>query len=393
MSERIKSPASKSWVWYLFFVAMSIWALVEVLAYQFGGVSSYLASRLWVGIGIFYVGISLWAVACAVYSDFRSGNFVNILALTAVIAIFCLDVNLPYVDHESTQQATDARNNLAEMDLGYTRTAFLGYPSRQYLWSYLPTYIFGPSFVALRWGYAWPFLLGLMLFYAGVQRVSTKISANNTLPALALLSIPCFPYVYEFFLHFEQVILPISFVLQVVGWGLLAVTTFSLPNLVAMAWIGSMLGTSYTPSLSCWAILIALLTLEVVRLVRLKQPRHAAAWLATALVIVSLGACSFYTRTDLSSSLDSGNLTLTRAQHNLSQILDLLLFPKEKSFFGTAMILPALLYLLSSILFRHGLFHFVLSLGSVGIILMSVILRGYADPPPFLALHRAMVAI
>ena len=54
-------------------------------------------------------------------------------------------------------------------DWNYTGTAFLGYPNRQYLIAALPAVFLGRSITALHLGFAYPFLIGLVMLFAEIK--------------------------------------------------------------------------------------------------------------------------------------------------------------------------------------------------------------------------------
>lgn len=366
-------------------------SILEICAYLLGGRWAFGAGCAW----LFAAGLSVLALALnlkdALLADLKDRNLAGICALAACLALLCMGLFSEQANHESAQQAAAGLRNLGREDLGYTSRAFLNYPSRQYLLVALPSVIGGSGFLQLHLGYALPFMAGVLYFYAGTRRAVCE--RNPLLAGLALLLILSSPYLYSFYLHFEQVTLPAAFTLFALGTLFSAIYAPSFLNLAALTWIGALLGASYTPSLGSWTLLCVVLLYIAAGEARKGSSARAAIWIASFGCIMIAGLLSFMTRGDLpigSAALrpdvaaDPG-----RSLELVLEGLGIVLSPGSRSFFGAALLIVLALYLASAIR-RRAWPHIAIVLWMLLEIVFAVSLTGWDSPPPGTALHRAL---
>ena len=163
-------------------VRSSLWAVVGVLACVSvlepaacwrGGLFSVAASRIWMAGGALTAAAAVCHFLAALYDDFRQRKFLSLVFLAVLLSMLCAlvgDLGTAELSFESTQQIAAGLRSFAAPDWNYTGKAFLGYPNRQYLVAALPSLALGRSVVALHLGYALPFLLGVMVLYAGFRK-------------------------------------------------------------------------------------------------------------------------------------------------------------------------------------------------------------------------------
>ncbi len=368
---------------------------MEAMAYLHHSVWSLVASRVWVVHGATCLVLALVAVAGVLREDVRRRNVVIPFAFAWVAFLTFSGVGSftkMQVNHEATQQVAEALRDASEPDFGYTKSAFLGYPVRQYLLAAAPSMLVGRGLAPLRLGYGVPFFLGVLVFYAGFRRHFRREDPRGFASGLAVLLLTLFPYVLEFLRHFEQSILPLSFTLQALGWLLLLLDGAYLSGLLGLVWTGSLLGTSYTPSLAPWLLLCGVLV-ALAGVAGEKGARRAVAfWLAAAIPIGGFGLLSFLTRGDLFKS-GEGAGGLGAAVGKLSEGFRIFFFGEPRPFVDPLFLLPVVAYLVMALLGRLGRLHFVLSWWVIGVVGFAVFLKGYAAPPPPFAIHRAIVAL
>ncbi len=364
--------------------------ILEFLAYYIGFPFSFIASRIWIIMGGIYLLFSLYYILTTYGNDLRKGYFEGIFAIILIIFIVIVGA-LPHyaVNHEATQEAAAAFQNMQTRDLNYTKFSFIGYPSRQYLLPLIPTVLFGRSSFNLNLGYALPFLLGSMLFYVGLRKYFNQ---KNSIPLLSLsvISLLTFSYVVEYLWHFEQVILPLSFFLQAVGWFMICRKRVTIMNCISLIWIGSLLATSYTPSLSAWILVIGMIFYSSVR-EKILSKKYI--WLMSLLFIASFGILSFITRTDLRIVSSTNKMNLTESFANLINGLQLFFFSKGRVYISPLISTVVLFYLIFALTFRFGLKHLIIAVWIVGTVIMSVFFNGYATPPFDVALQRSIITI
>ena len=160
-------------------------------------------------------------------------------------------------------------HNAKKENLGYLEVAFLGYPSRQYLLTALPSLIGGRSWLNLQLGFLWLTLSGFGVLYAGLRATLRQMDeAFVGYAGLAALAVYAFPYQLNFARHYEQMALPSAFVMIAAGWLLLARARCTPGRLAALSWSGAMLAMSYSPGVAAWCLLITLLFFWLIEVVR-----------------------------------------------------------------------------------------------------------------------------
>jgi len=365
---------------------------LELAAYTVHGPASWLAARVWAVMGIGFVCVSLVEIGFGIVRSLRRTPFATVVALSLLGATAFLGISgveLVTVDHEATQQIASGLDSFSEPEWGYTGSGFLGYPSRQYLIVSLPALVLGRTLLGLRLGYALVFVLGVLIFWAGLLRTWEKLPWGEYMVPIATTAVLGFPYLVEHVRHFEQSILPVSFTLATVGWLLLARDRPTLQNFGALAWVGAMLGTCYTPGLASWALLYIALLWLASQAVAAGHRELAASWVAVTVLVVFFAVMSFASRTDLLHG-DGGALVGSPILDGLKG-LAVFLFGHPRAFLSPVLYLPVMLFLVFALCGRLRLPSFVVAIWSIGVIAAAGALQGYASPIPAFGLHRAIV--
>jgi len=377
----------------LFFIfALSI-TVLEILAYRQGGMFSFWASRIWLFLAFVYFLYVLFLIIPFFFQGFRKEPFWHLLFFFFLFLFVFWDFgSFEHLDLESTQQAAAGLANFKKRDWNYTGFSFLGYPARQYLLTAIPSLFWGRNLIALRLGFIVPFLLGVFLFYFALRQ-SIFDPQTPSLPLLATFSLFSFPYLLHYLRYYEQTIYPLSFTLQAVSWLILLTKRQTFLNYFSLMWSGSMLATLYTPGLAVWVLLIFWLFGLLVKEAWQKRMERALIFLVILLSLVVFGWCSFQTRKDISFSRQPERSSARIILGDLQQGYSLFFFSDKGVFIPPWLSLPLFVYLFSSLCFTNGPGHLLIALWSVLVVGVSVYLKGYASPPPPLALHRAMVII
>ncbi len=370
------------------------WIGLELAAYAVHGPASWLAARVWafIGVGVLFVG--LIEIGFAVGRSLRRTPFAAVLALSLLGATAfwgISGVERVTLDNEATQQVASGLDSFSEPDWKYTGSGFLGYPSRQYLIVSLPALILGRTLLGLRIGYALVFVFGVLIFWAGLFRTWEKLPWGESMVPIATTALLSFPYLLEHVRHFEQSILPVSFTLAAVGWLLLARHRPTFQNFVALAWVGAMLGTCYTPGLASWVLLYVALLWLASQAVAAGRRDLAASWVAVTVVVVVFAVISFSSRTDLLHG-DGGALVGSPGLKSLKG-LEVFFFGHPRAFLSPVLYLPVVLFLGLALCGRLRLPSFVVASWSIGVVAVAGALQGYAAPPPEFSLHRAIVVV
>lgn len=380
----------------LFLLLFSLCLIIlETMAYKSGESFSIIASRIWVIMGIFYFSSCQYYIFNIILEDLKNKYFLGLLSIISVIIITLWGINsftLLSVNHESTQQVAQALNNIKEPDFHYTKYSFLGYPSRQYIITALPSIIFGRNPITLRTGYAIPFLIGICLFYVGLRTTLKNNSYGHFFSAILIISITSFSYVVEFLKNYEQSILPISFTMQALGWFLISFNKQTVIKIINLIWIGSMLATSYTPGLGSWILLLIFILIITLQNFTKKELNKALIWSFCFITIFTFGINSFAGREDLFKKTVTSEANIEHIINNVFQGYSIFFFSDKKMFLNPLITLPVFIYMAHS-LFMFKSIHTLITIWTLIIIAISVALKGYANPPPLLSIHRAMIII
>ena len=247
------------------FIALLIYGsltiFLELMSYIVGGVFSIIASRLWIAGFILFVLAFIGIVCKQIKAD--SENKVSLLPILflVVVVFFAFQIgNYGFSDigYESPRQVVSGLDALEETDWNYTGWGFTGYPIKQYILNALPSVFLGRSFFALSLGFAFPFLMGLILLFIELRKFLKAVGADENFAILPILMIAFCPYVDEFYYIFEQSMTPISFCMIIVALFLRVVRKPSLLSFVLLFWNVCMLPFMYTPALALMGLVLVL---------------------------------------------------------------------------------------------------------------------------------------
>lgn len=392
-----KLSAKSLWIVFLLtFMLLSI-SIIETLAYRKVDPFPFIGSRIWLVWTIFYTVISLFVFGKTIFQEIKGKQYLGIFSLIFVTILVSFNLHSYPIDisGESTLQAGAALENIKKSDFGYTETAFLGYPSRQYLVTTWPSMVFGRSIVNYRLGYLLVFLLGIYLFYAGIKTCYSNRPQISQIATLGILSLLSFPIVLILLRIFEQTILPISFTYQALGWFLIVLKRERTTYFLAFIWILTMLATNYTPSLSIWVLFTTVAAVVSMQKMFSEQYFGGLIFLLCLLTSIVFGINSIQFRQDL--KLTKPNISPIQQMEKIPDTFEYFLvknvdmYNNQVLLLGPLMFLPVLLYLVGGILNIWGAKHLLLILWIFATIIISGISPGYANPQISFGIHRATV--
>ncbi len=367
---------------------------LEALAYLVHGSFEWTAARLWALGGCGFAALGVVAIARAVAGSIRDRCLASLIMVPALgfVALWGIaGADHVQIQHEATQEIAGGLDALQEPDWDYTGVRFLGYPTRQYLVAAVPSLLLGRGLPALRLGFALPFLFGALLFWAGAREAWTALPGGGAAAALATLSVPAFPYAIDHLRWYEQTNFPLAATLAVAGWLLITIRRPSIASFLGLAWIGALLGCSYTPALASSGLLIVTLLWLAVSSWRRRERGLALGWASVAAITVGFAALSFLTRLDLVK--EAGGTVRADLASSLHDAFAIFLFGTPKLFVPPALFLPIMAVLALGLVGRLRLRGFAIAWWTLAVIAIAVCLRGYADPPPEMSIHRALVVI
>ena len=367
---------------------------LEALAYLKGGPFSWIAARLWVLMGLGFVVLALREIANSIAGAVRERSVVSLVmvGLVAWAALWGIGgIDHVQLQHEATQEVAWGLKAMEDPSWSYTRSGHIGYPGRQYLIVAAPSLVIGRSLVGLRLGFALVFILGVLLFWAGAREAWGDRPRGHAGAALAALSVVAFPYAVKHLHWYEQTTLPLAFTLAAVGWLMITLRRPSCLNWIGVAWISSLLGTSYTPALGSWALLLVAL-LWLAGIAWRDGDRSAIAGpLAAAVVAAGFGGLSFLTRVDLVR--EHGDVMRPDPFEPLVEAFSIFVLGSPTAFIPVVLVLPILAVLVLGLAGRLGVPGLAVSWWTVGIVVASIGFAGYAVRRPDFEMHRAQVVI
>ena len=253
------------------FVGMLVWACLELLAFNCHGKWSVIASMVWRIVGTAFLIWLLLREARFFFADCKSKRVLINIAFVIVLLPYILTIgNLKYADvnPDSAQQILAGLKAISRRDLGYTDMAFIGYPCRQYVLAAIPSLLFGNSVLALHLGFALPYLFGIICFYRAIREKLAENKHSEALAIVPICALAAFPFIPEYYMNFEQAIMPVS--LCMIGVALFIGTgkTENPLRFVFLAWTGGMMSVSYTPALASVGLLCVGLLLRVILLAK-----------------------------------------------------------------------------------------------------------------------------
>jgi len=304
---------------------------------------------------------------------------------------------------EGIQQVTAGLERLhRRRDLGLFGSAFLGYPSRQYLLAALPSQFWGRHLLTLRLGNALLYLVGYGTFVTGTAAYLSAFTPRfRLLASLAgcLVALGTYPLLYARL--FEQTSVPLALTQLFFGCLLLFLHRPQPAAALAMTWALGLLPYAYTPALATWVLAMAVLG-------RLAQrgPGDARGPLRIALAYgaVTLGAAVLGRGegSALPALFDLGHFTLGGgagyADASPGAWLRRLAVGLHAAGGIEESLLPAplvlgVLFILADSLRRRDRRVLALAAWAALTVVLALILRGYWQRVPEFDLHRAMVVL
>jgi hypothetical protein len=399
-------------VFNILFVYAIFLILVELMSYQNDRLFVLIASRTWLLTGIIISVVILFKGMRRFYLDIVEKRFIFLIGSAVTVLLLLRPFIITegsVIGQDATQQMAAGLKDFSSDDWNYTGKAFLGYPARQYLIAALPATILGRTQFALRLGFALPFWTGLLLFgnsirdYLNIKRGDRK---RELLVVAAVTTFFAFPYITEYYIYFEHTLFPVCFFLQLIGWFLYFIKKPTLFNSLALIWSGSMLIYCYTTALAAVALAIFIISSIVFISILTKSGKFSAnsedrngvspnryfepAALMALLVIVSQLVFSFlFGRGDRVTDLSANTID----NIILSAKTGLQIGLTNEYAIYTHYTLILWIYFALSLLFVLGKLHFVISIWTLGVFMLSQVLKGYAVYLPQISYSRTLVTV
>ncbi len=381
-------------------------SILDTLSYgksgNYSSIAATISGQIWLILLIYFFFFSLYLIVKIINVDLRQRKIWGIFALFFVTLLITFKLNSFPIDisGEATQEVAAGLTNFAKKDLGYAQNAFLGYPSRQYLITALPTELTNQrSIINYRLGFILPFILGIFLFYSGLNIYFDKRKNIHFIAALGVLAIVAFPVVLVIIRTFEQVILPLSFTLAATGVFLITAKKPNLTRVTALYFILTLLISTYTPALASAVLFIFLTAILLIKNYFYGKKITALLLFVCLFATTVSGINSILNRKDIRINLFREKMNYSALLFNSQESLQYFfikntdMYNNQLPFTGMVMSIPIILYLAGALTLRWKKVHFFIALWILGIIILSGQSIGYATPPPSLGIHRSIIII
>ncbi|MEQ1557384.1 MAG: hypothetical protein ABL933_00410 [Methyloglobulus sp.] len=370
-------------------------ACLELFAYMAGGYVARLAAMIWIAQSLLAaLCVSYWYVE-NLLNAWNKKQFPFLITHSIILCILTFVLGSPQIADVSPEAALQAGAGIdafSSIDFNYNGKAFLGYPARQYLLVALPSKLFGSSLFALHLGFAWLFIIGFMAFSVGLQRLTARLGRPESLALVPISLLFSFPFIPEYYLIFEQTILPISLTLFAIGIVLIALDEFSPAALIALAWVSAFLSHTYTPALAALGLLLVSLLLLCLKPSQMDMnlDRHQLKKVFLAIfgyAVIFLLATVLAGREDRVAQLRESSSAFDLLTSVLAVLTD-----RNVAFFGV-LDLPILAYLIASLLGFFGRIHFLVSVWVIGVLMAALQLQGYTQYDVASIMQRALIIL
>lgn len=372
------------------YIIFSLLVLGDILT-VFNPIFGKIATILWFSSFIY---VFIFANKCWIDIIFHLIDHKSIFTFTILITWFIISaINIPLdknLSGETTQQVNCALNYLSQSDdWGYGKSCFLGYPARQYLFLAIPSVVFGRSLVSLNAGASIVFLLGLIIFSGGMLKYLRYTKHGDLVTAILLGVLFHFYYVNNFVLLFDQSVLPFYLCLILVGIALYYFHNITNLPIYLIGLILLYLIYSYTPSLSLYFLAIAVSVYLVFSNI-ITGKKKLMLFIILLLSIISF-CLSLTARTDI-KFISDGSRSQEQLTNDMINSFRHFLFQKD----GNPIISPVfsfvfIIIIALSMSFLFGWKIAFLSYWIVGVIILSVISKGFSYYGIDLRLQRASI--
>lgn len=242
-----------------------------------------------------------------------------------------------------------------------------------------------------------------MIFYVGLRTWVSEKAITRNIALLPVASLLAFPYIIEYYIYFEQVLLPVSFALQAIGWLLLFLRKPSLLHVFCIIWTLTMMSSCYTPALGVEALFIVILAiiglsnkysvnrlnLDEIQINGLGGDRaYYVCILATVLPIISVIMGITIGRGDRVAAINN-------SEHIIADIISAykqFLFNSPIEFTGIY-VGVIIAYIIISLTFRVGLINFIVAAWTLSIVGLTQALRGFSLFRVEMSMSRSIIVI
>lgn len=347
-----------------------------------GPVSSFLYLAA-LGIVVVYTCV-VWLVFLR-YARENHGAWIAVGGFIALVFFVGIATGVSqYLSGETTQEVACGVQALTSVWDGWQRTCFLGYPLRQYVAMAVPTFLFGRSLLFLHVGVAAAFLGGVLVYLSAiVMSKRSQLAVAVGLFAMGVLFHARF-VTYALF-RFEQSIVPMIAGLYLVGTYLHYRRSHHSVHLSVATLVCVLALSGYTPVL-VYLPLVMLCSWSL--WMRMERKQRIRLYIAL-LCIIAASLVSLTYRQDLKLVTGEG---LGHWRNDIVQGMQFMFFINGRYPYGS-IVLKLSLALAGVYLTLFSSAGRVFVLWAVGVIIASVLSKGYTWYGVDFRLHRTIVLL
>lgn len=352
-------------------------AFLDIIGIWLGPTIDRINFWLWILSYLFFFALSLSLLLDLAKNILRRNSVLAPLVMFTLIGIVVTNAaSEKNLSGETAIETACAVNHILHSDdWGFRGTCLFGYPTRQLYLPAIPTLLFGRSLLALHLGGSLYVVIGLVIFTGGALKFFRYSRTGDLIVAILLSSIFHFYYVTHYLLFYGETIIPFDISLLLVGLHFLYRSEKKMTYLYLATLAGLYLAHSYIPGLSVFFLLI--LSFFYILVSPAVSQKHKI--IVALLLFVSLSSLmsSLLYRGDVRFSAQ-GTRTSEELFADVQTVLRNLVVgtdgpPAISRFYAPIFIVT----LLSVLLFTLGWKEAVIGMWMVGVLLLSVILKGY----------------
>jgi hypothetical protein len=383
---------------------LSVYGVLQVLAYRNVGIAGFVASRAWIVLGAVAFFFSARVIVRAFRADLAARNLPAVFAFGLLFTFTFAQIGSygwsPNGEGFAEIAGVFEAGRTEKPDLGWAGFSHFDQPHRMFFVNALPTLVWGRHVESARLGFLLPAIFGLCLLYAALRAWDEDVPGFRYVALLAVVAIPTFPILTLYLRQGEQAINPVSLAILVSAWFLICLKDPRPAHLTALAFFAALTSTCYAPGLLVWVLFLVMGFGILSRALVRGDAAAAGAWALTLVLPILDGATCLLFRKDLGGLGGGNRALLTQGKTLLAnawKTAETVLFQKnvyqDLAFLSLPLLGPILLYLVASLLLRNGPGHFVVAGWVVGCVAIGTSFTGYNRFAPEASLHRVMAVL
>ena len=347
---------------------------------------------IWYLLLVFLFGFAVYCFYFLIKIQVKNRCYISLLAIILFMALLTTNISdLRNLSGETTQETTCILKQISDSpSAGFNSLCFLGYPAKQFYFSALPTLLFGRTIFSLNSGGSLYFLLGIVVFLAGIFKRFINNPKSAEIITVFSLAIPLHFYYFNYLLgNFEQSFFPVSLGFLLAGSYLFFLEKRENYLMLLMAFILLILINTYTTGL---ALVLLALMVGIYELLKEKQDRKMLLMLMLFALIFIDFYLSLQYRLDLRLQIESTEQNPIKDQ--LVKGFQILTTQTGGQPYFSFILFPVFWMLTAVLIFgpfkRSVLFVLI---WVFGVFTAAIIFAGYATPSVDYSLHRAIIIV